>query len=76
VETQRSLASHRSGIGKLIFSPEGRRLASSGTSGSLSDEIKLWDLDGCSELLTFRGKKRGSFFNNSLDFSADGQRLY
>jgi WD40 repeat protein len=71
-----SLAGHRFSIQKLIFSPDGRRLASSAKAWSRAAEIKLWDLEGGGELLSMQGKSTGTLTNDSLAFSPDGERLY
>jgi len=57
------------GVHSVVFSPDGRRLAT-GSGGR--ESIKLWDLETRQELLTFGGK--GSFFAD-VAFSPDGTLL-
>ena len=71
----RSFAGHRNQVHGLVFSPDGRRLASSSappvTAFNRTDaEVKLWDVAGGRELLTFPAASRGD-----LAFSPDGRRL-
>jgi serine/threonine protein kinase/WD40 repeat protein len=70
------LAGQRFPIQKLIFSPDGRRLASSAKAWSPAAEIKLWDLAGGGEMLSFQSKSTGTLANDSLAFSPDGRRLF
>lgn len=50
------------------FSPDGKRLVSSGTRPD--ETVKLWDADGWGEVLILRGK--GSVFGSHTAFSPDG----
>jgi len=60
---------HMHGTHAVAFSPDGRRLA---TSGDGSDAVKLWDLRTHRELTTIPG--HGSVFE-SVSFSPDGRWL-
>jgi WD40 repeat protein len=60
--------------GSVVFSPDGKRLASTrqlGGPGS-SGEIKLWDAQTGQELLTLKGLAAPV---RSVNFSPDGKRL-
>jgi WD40 repeat protein len=61
---------HMLGAQGVASSPDGRRLATSGGSGS--DAVKLWDSSTHRELVTLAG--RGSIFN-FVAFSPDGRWL-
>jgi WD40 repeat protein len=65
-----TLQGHTTWVRKIVFSPDGRRLASiSGGEGEIG-ELKLWDAETGEELLTF--DKVGS---RGVAFSPDGHRL-
>jgi WD40 repeat protein len=67
-EVVQNLAGHLSGIRKVAFSPDGKRLASGGTDGS----VRFWDLSTGKQLRSF------PFDVASIDaiaFSPDGKRL-
>src|SRR5262249_21695432 len=63
-----SLAGHQGGVTQVLFSPDGRRLASASTDST----IKLWDAAAAKELATIKGHK-GSVA--SIAFSPDSSRL-
>ena len=67
----RSLTGHSYPSENLAFSPDGLRLASSGTPYRPDTaEVKLWEVAGGRELLTLKGNGAGK-----LAFSPDGRRL-
>src|SRR5262249_8034248 len=63
-----SLRGHVGALRGVVFSPDGRRLASAG----LDQSIKLWDTATGQEVLTLRGHIDNVF---CLAFSPDGHRL-
>ena len=56
----------------VSFSPDGRRLATTGRALAPDGEVKLWDASSGQELLTLRSQS-GSV--NRVIFTADGSRL-
>ena len=54
---------------KVIFSPDGRRLA----TGDFMAQVRLWDVASGEELLTLKGHTSWVW---ALAFSPDGSRLY
>jgi WD40 repeat protein/serine/threonine protein kinase len=56
------------GVRSVTFSPDGKRLASSGPDGM----VKVWDVITGEKILAFRAQ---SDFTNSVVFSPDGARL-
>jgi WD40 repeat protein len=65
-----SLEGHFIWVWGTAFSPDGRRLATGGTSAR--DAVKLWDLEAHRELLSLQAE--GEFFIH-LAFSPDGNTL-
>jgi len=63
-----TLSGHEGQVGPLVFSPDGRFLA----SGSEDRSIKLWDLATGKELATFKGHAEDV---RCLAFSPDGKML-
>ena len=63
-----TLRGHTSEVWGVAFSPDGRRIATSG----LDRTIKLWETETGQEVLTLRGHTNGV---SSVAFSADGRRL-
>jgi WD40 repeat protein len=73
-EVIRTLRGHEQAIHGCAFSPDGRRLASSGRTASLTEpgELIIWDTALGTECLRLRGHTASVF---GLVFSPDGQRL-
>ena len=71
-----SLDGHTHHVVRLVFSPDGRRLASTTSVQARTAEVKLWDLAAGRELLSFKPQ---FFVINptapSISFSTDGHRL-
>jgi WD40 repeat protein len=63
-----SLLGHSAEVASLVFSPDGRRLA----TASADSTVKLWDTSTGLEVFTLRGHSAGVI---SLAFSPDGHRL-
>lgn len=57
-------------VGSVVFSPDGKRLATGGNNPD--DAVKLWDVDSWQELLTLEGA--GSEFDSTA-FSPDGNAI-
>jgi WD40 repeat protein len=62
------LRGHANFVRSLVFSPDGKQLA----SGSYDNTVRLWDAQTGDELITFRGHTQGVY---TVAFSPDGQRL-
>jgi hypothetical protein len=65
---QTTLPGHIGSIKSVAFSPDGRRLASTGDD----KQIKLWDLVTGKELLSFKGHPESV---NAIRFNSDGSQL-
>jgi WD40 repeat protein len=63
------LKGHTGGVGPIVFSPDGRVLA----SGSFDKTIKLWDVNARKELATFKGHRSDVW---TVEFDSDGKTLY
>jgi WD40 repeat protein len=61
------LTGHLNGVTRLAISPDGTRLA----SGTVSGQVKVWELPGGRELHTMQHRERF----NAVAFSPDGKRL-
>ncbi len=75
-----SLSGHSYEIWKLVFSPDGRRLASFASFPTRTYEVKLWDLVGGREIMTLEttaldliGSDNPAY--GGFAFSPDGHRL-
>jgi WD40 repeat protein len=68
-----SLKGHTASVNSVVYSPDGKRLASASgnPTGRQSGEIKVFDAETGQELLTFKG---GSY-HNSVAFSPNGHWL-
>ncbi len=62
------LKGHENKINSVIFSPEGKYLA----SASSDNTIKLWNVEDKSEVATLKGHSKSV---TSVIFSPDGKRL-
>lgn len=62
---------HHRIINSLAFSPNGRRLITSGTSGN--DTLKFWDVEGARDIAMLGSK--GGFFDH-VGFSPDGNTVF
>jgi WD40 repeat protein/serine/threonine protein kinase len=69
-----TLRGHKFCVWSLVFSPDGKRLATASGAYSAKEpgEVKLWDVDSGKDLLTIKGHDECVF---SVAFSPDGKRL-
>jgi len=70
-----TLRGHRNTIGEIVFSPDGKYLASaSGANVGVPDEVKIWDVPTGREILTFRRPNEHDG-TKGLVFTPDGKRI-
>jgi len=67
-----TLRGHAGPVEQIAFSPDGRRVVTTGTT-SRTSEVKLWDAVSGQELLTLKGEEGVRL--TSAVFSRDGQRI-
>jgi WD40 repeat protein len=67
-----SLVGHSGNVSGLAFSPDGKRIVSSGGRPSVSGEIKVWNVETGSEMLALKGHRKQI---NTVAFSPDGQLI-
>ena len=70
-QTRQIPRAHPTQVNALAFSPDGRRLITSGTAGN--DTLKVWDVESGRDIAALSGKP--SFFDY-VGFSPDGNSLY
>jgi WD40 repeat protein/serine/threonine protein kinase len=71
----RVLKGHTSKVNSVVFSPDGKRLASA-AGGPQPGEVKVWDAQTGQELFNLQGAgSTPPAASNSLAFSPDGKRL-
>ncbi|MHC5832950.1 MAG: WD40 repeat domain-containing protein, partial [Nostoc sp.] len=68
IREQNRLEGHKDWVNRVVFSPDGKTLA----SASDDKTIKLWNLDTGKEITSFTGDKT---LVNSVVFSPDGKTL-
>jgi WD40 repeat protein len=71
-QTGQELLTVKGGGGSVVFSPDGKRLASGSRIGPMPGEVQVWDAQTGDELLSLKGHTGRV---NSVVFSPDGQRL-
>jgi dipeptidyl aminopeptidase/acylaminoacyl peptidase len=65
---QRTFLGHTNLVSSVSFSPDGKRIASGSTDGT----VKVWDAASGQDLLTLKGHTRAVW---SVSFSPDGKRI-
>jgi len=70
-KTRQIARAHLTQVNAPAFSPDGRRLITSGTSAS--DTIKVWDVEGGRDIATLSDKPG---FYNRIGFSPDGNTIF
>jgi WD40 repeat protein/serine/threonine protein kinase len=68
----RSLKGHTTYVRSVVFSPDGKRLASSGGAAGQPAEVKLWDTSMGNEIVALKGH---SDLVASVTYSPDGKRI-
>src|SRR5262249_51688164 len=69
---QLSLKGHTNQVFTVVFSPDGKRIASGGWSGGGKSELKVWDAQTGREQRSLKGP---SYMVRSVCFSPDGKRI-
>jgi WD40 repeat protein len=70
-QTRQIARAHPTQVNALAFSPDERRLITSGTAGN--DTLKVWDVESGRDIATLSGEP--GFFDY-VGFSPDGSTLY
>ncbi len=70
-QTRPITRAHLNQVNALAFSPDGRRLITSGTAGN--DTLKVWDVESGRDIAMMGGKPG---FYDHVGFSPDGNTLY
>src|SRR5262249_29972338 len=69
----RRFAGHRDAVGPIALSPNGRIVASWGSTGSNGDGVRVWEVATAKQLKHFEGPKEGHLL--SLAWSPDNKTL-
>jgi WD40 repeat protein/serine/threonine protein kinase len=72
VQEALALTGHTGMVHRVVFSPDGQRLATAAGGGRLGGEVKVWDVRRGQEALALKGYTADI---RSLAFSPDGKRL-
>ena len=67
-----TLSGHRSSVGGIRFSPDGKRVAACGNGKA--DALKIWDFETRREIITLAVQDE-AFFHRQVDWSPDGNSI-